>query len=51
VLAARGDQEVLVGCLDLSDMAIEAPETVVARVKRALPDVPRRASCWGRTAA
>lgn len=40
VLAALGDKEVLVGCLDLSDMAIEAPETVVARVKRALPYVP-----------
>jgi 5-methyltetrahydropteroyltriglutamate--homocysteine methyltransferase len=29
----------MVGCLDLSDMTIETPETVVARIERALPYV------------
>ena len=29
----------MVGCIDLSDPAIETPETVVARIERALPYV------------
>ena len=28
------------GTLDLSDMSIESPETVAARIRRALPHVP-----------
>jgi hypothetical protein len=30
---------IILGTLDLSDMAIEAPETVAARIRRALPHV------------
>ena len=40
VLATLGDKHVMVGCLDLSDMEIEAPETIVARIDRALAYVP-----------
>jgi 5-methyltetrahydropteroyltriglutamate--homocysteine methyltransferase len=39
VLAKLGDKKIMVGCLDLSDMNIETPETIVARIKRALPYV------------
>jgi len=38
-LAAAG-KHVLVGCLDLADPAVEASETIVARVERALRVVP-----------
>jgi 5-methyltetrahydropteroyltriglutamate--homocysteine methyltransferase len=31
---------IILGTLDLSDMAIETPETVAARIRRALPHVP-----------
>src|SRR5207249_4808227 len=36
VLGKLANKQILVGCLDLSDMAVETPETVVARIKRAL---------------
>jgi 5-methyltetrahydropteroyltriglutamate--homocysteine methyltransferase len=39
VLAQLGRKKIMVGCLDLNDMTVESPETVVARVKRALPYV------------
>ena len=39
VLAKLGGKQIMVGCLDLNDMAVETPETVVARVKRALAHV------------
>ena len=39
VLARLEGKQILVGCLDLSDMAVETPETVAARIKRALPYV------------
>src|SRR5262249_25591607 len=39
VLAGLAGKQIMVGCLDLSDPAIETPEAVVARVKRALPYV------------
>src|SRR5206468_11062089 len=39
VLAQLAGKQVMVGCLDLDDMVIENPETVVARIKRALPYV------------
>ncbi len=39
VLAKLEGKKIMVGCLDLNDMAVEAPETVVARIKRALPYV------------
>ena len=32
-------KSILLGCLDLNNLAVETPETVVARVKRALPYV------------
>ena len=39
VLAKLGGKQIMVGCLDLNDMAVETPETVVARIKRALAHV------------
>ena len=39
VLAKLEGKKIMVGCLDLNDMAVESPETVVARIKRALPYV------------
>jgi 5-methyltetrahydropteroyltriglutamate--homocysteine methyltransferase len=36
VLAKLAGKQIMVGCLDLRDMTIEAPETVVARVERGL---------------
>jgi 5-methyltetrahydropteroyltriglutamate--homocysteine methyltransferase len=39
VLKALAGKQILLGCLDLSDMTVETPETVVARVERALPYV------------
>jgi 5-methyltetrahydropteroyltriglutamate--homocysteine methyltransferase len=37
VLAKLARKKIMVGCIDLSDMTIETPQTVVARIKRALP--------------
>ena len=39
VLATLPDRDIMVGCLDLEDPAVETPETVVARVERALAHV------------
>jgi 5-methyltetrahydropteroyltriglutamate--homocysteine methyltransferase len=39
VLGQLPDQTIILGVLDLSDMAIETPETVAARIRRALPHV------------
>ena len=39
VLAALSDKTVMVGVVDLSDPEVETTETVVARVRRALPHV------------
>src|SRR5512138_161386 len=39
VLRKLEGKSILLGCLDLDDSAVETPETVVARVKRALPYV------------
>lgn len=39
VLAKLEGKRIMVGCLDLSDMNIETPQTIVARIKRALPYV------------
>ncbi len=36
VLAELPGKKIMVGCIDLSDMIVESPETIVARVKRAL---------------
>jgi 5-methyltetrahydropteroyltriglutamate--homocysteine methyltransferase len=39
VLAKLEGKKVMVGCLDLNDMTVETPETIVARIKAALPYV------------
>ncbi len=39
VLAKLDGKTIMVGCLDLNDPAIETPETIVERIKRALPYV------------
>jgi 5-methyltetrahydropteroyltriglutamate--homocysteine methyltransferase len=39
VLAKLPDKTIILGTLDLSDMSIETPETVAARIRRALPHV------------
>jgi 5-methyltetrahydropteroyltriglutamate--homocysteine methyltransferase len=41
VLAKLEGKTILVGCLDLNDPAIETPETVAARIRRALAYVPK----------
>ncbi len=40
VLAELTDKTIILGVLDLNDMTVETPETVIARVQRALPYVP-----------
>ena len=40
VLEKLPGKTVLLGVLDLSDLAVETPETVAARIRRALPHVP-----------
>jgi len=40
VLETLPGKTIILGVLDLSDMTIEAPETVAARIRRALPHVP-----------
>jgi 5-methyltetrahydropteroyltriglutamate--homocysteine methyltransferase len=40
VLAKLPSKTIILGVLDLSDMKIESPETVAARIRRALPFVP-----------
>jgi 5-methyltetrahydropteroyltriglutamate--homocysteine methyltransferase len=40
VLETLPGKTIILGVLDLSDMTIEAPETVAARIRRALPYVP-----------
>jgi 5-methyltetrahydropteroyltriglutamate--homocysteine methyltransferase len=41
VLEQLDGKQVMVGCIDLSDMAVESPEIIAARVRRALPYVAR----------
>ncbi len=40
VLSGLPDKQILVGCLDLSDMNVETPQVIVERVRRALKHVP-----------
>ena len=40
MLTALDGKTVILGVLDLNDMTVESPETVMARVERALPYVP-----------
>ena len=39
VLAKLAGKKIMVGAIDLNDMTVETPETVVVRIKRALPYV------------
>jgi 5-methyltetrahydropteroyltriglutamate--homocysteine methyltransferase len=39
VLAKLAGKQIMVGCLDLNDPAIETPEVIAARIERALPYV------------
>ena len=41
VLEQLDRKQIMVGCIDLSDMAVESPETIAARVRRALPYVAK----------
>ena len=41
MLEALKGKTVMVGCIDLADMTVESPETVAARIRRALPYVPK----------
>jgi len=40
ILEKLPSKTILLGVLDLSDMTVETPETVAARIRRALPHVP-----------
>ena len=40
VLEKLSGKTIILGTLDLSDMGVETPETVAARIRRALPHVP-----------
>jgi len=39
VLGKLEGKQIMLGCLDLNDETVESPETIVARVRRALPYV------------
>ena len=39
VLESLGNKQIMVGCLDLSDMKIETPEVVAARIRKALKHI------------
>jgi 5-methyltetrahydropteroyltriglutamate--homocysteine methyltransferase len=41
VLEKLPGKKIMVGCIDLSDMTVETPAQVVARVKKAMPFVPK----------
>jgi 5-methyltetrahydropteroyltriglutamate--homocysteine methyltransferase len=41
VLSHLENKKIMVGCIDLSDTAVETPQQVVARVKKALAFVPK----------
>jgi len=41
VLASLANKRIMVGCIDLNDMAIETPQAVVERIKHALPFVAK----------
>ena len=41
VFTRLDNKKIMVGCIDLSDMSIESPQTVVERIKRALPYVKK----------
>ena len=42
VLAQLDDKQIMVGCIDLSDMNVETPQVVADRIRRALPYVAKQ---------
>jgi 5-methyltetrahydropteroyltriglutamate--homocysteine methyltransferase len=42
VLEKLPGKTIILGVLDLSDMQVETPQTVAARIRRALPHVPAK---------
>ncbi len=51
VLTKLAGKKVMVGCIDLWDRAIETPQTVVARIKPALPFIAKEDVILAPTAA
>ena len=51
VLATLDGKTIILGVLDLNDMTVESPETVLARVERRCPTSRPSGSCSPRTAA
>jgi 5-methyltetrahydropteroyltriglutamate--homocysteine methyltransferase len=41
VLAKLAGKKIMVGCLDLNDLAVETPQQVAARIRRALPHMAK----------
>jgi 5-methyltetrahydropteroyltriglutamate--homocysteine methyltransferase len=41
VLAQLPGKSIMVGCIDLNDLTVETPQQVAARIRRALPYVPK----------
>jgi 5-methyltetrahydropteroyltriglutamate--homocysteine methyltransferase len=41
VLSSLNNKKIMVGCIDLSDMNVETPQQVVARIKKAMQVVPK----------
>jgi 5-methyltetrahydropteroyltriglutamate--homocysteine methyltransferase len=41
VLAKLPGKSIMVGCIDLNDLTVETPQQVAARIRRALPYVPK----------
>jgi 5-methyltetrahydropteroyltriglutamate--homocysteine methyltransferase len=41
VLESLPNKQIMVGCIDLSDMAVETPETIAARIRKALQFVAK----------
>jgi len=41
VLSSLNGKKIMVGCIDLSDMAVETPQQVVARIRKAMQVVPK----------
>jgi len=50
-LADLKGKTIMLGVVDLNDMNVETPETIAARIRRALPYVAPRTSSSRRTAA
>ena len=51
VLAKLDDKQIMVGCIDLSDMTVETSQVVAERIRRALPYVAKERVILAPTAA